>query len=161
VSFILDAERSADVVAAFERYREYLQSVRDSFPASAFELASSEWYFTPSDHRCPHDSWLEEVVLSESSSASRPEQRSTSIRVRLRAAHHDDFIEFHYPQVFRYFLDSSNVSRGHRDWRYDEFRLSDAGRLLHEIEWCGAFDTGRWLIEASDVTFHWIPSHDS
>jgi len=39
-------------------------------------------------------------------------------------------------------------------WRYDEFRLSENGHLLQEIEWA----TGsRWLIEANDVEFNWRP----
>ncbi len=40
------------------------------------------------------------------------------------------------------------------DWLYDEFRLSDNGHLLHEIEWA---DGGRWLIEADDIEFDWRP----
>jgi hypothetical protein len=46
---------------------------------------------------------------------------------------------------------------GHRDWRYDELRLSKDGRILHEIEWHGANEVGSWLIEASDVELRWIP----
>jgi hypothetical protein len=47
----------------------------------------------------------------------------------------------------------------HGDWRYDEFRLSERGHLIHEIEWaygveCRAFS---WIIEADDIDFRWIP----
>lgn len=143
------------MLGAFERYRTYLQSVRHSFPGSAFELASSEWYFSPDDHRCPHDAWLESVTIAEPSSGERHELRSTSIRIRLRGAYHDGFIELFYPNVLLYRLDASNSSVGHRDWRYDEFRLSENGNMIHEIEWCGAHDTARWVIESSDVHFEW------
>ena len=44
------------------------------------------------------------------------------------------------------------------DWRYDEFRLSPAGHVLHEIEWAGAPSVeARWLIEASDVQLTTYP----
>jgi hypothetical protein len=59
--------------------------------------------------------------------------------------------------VFTYRLDAWEGEQGHRDWRYDEFRLSEAGHLLHEIEWAGANSTSRWLIEASDVEYTWEP----
>ena len=54
MAFILAADgRYADVVGAFRRYQEYLQSLRDVFPPSAFTLATSDWYFNFNDHRCP------------------------------------------------------------------------------------------------------------
>jgi hypothetical protein len=135
-----------------------LQSVRHSLPESVFALASSDWYFSPQEHRCPHDGWLESVTVSEPSSGERHEIRATSIRIRLRGQYHDGFIEFFYPQVFSYRLDALDSATGHHDWRYDEFRLSERGHVIHEIEWCGAHDTAHWLIEASDVQFHWHPN---
>ena len=60
MAFILAADgRDDDVVNAFRRYQDYLQSLRDTFAPSAFALATSEWYFNFNDHRCPHDAWLE------------------------------------------------------------------------------------------------------
>ena len=158
MSFILSAQRDDDVIGAFERYRAYLQSIRHSLPESVVALTSSDWYFSPSDHRCPHDAWLESVTISENSSGERNELRSTSIRIRLLGAYHDGFIEFYYPNVVRYSLNASDSADGHRDWRCDEFRLSDTGHVIHEIEWCGAHDTARWVIESSDVHFQWHPS---
>ncbi len=141
----------------FRRYMEYLQSVREAFPPSAFALASSEWYHTYSDHRCPHDSWLESVTVRETASDERHKKRSISIAVRLLGAYQDGYIELVYPNVHSYKFDMSLTEHGHRDWRYDELRLSDKGNVLHEIEWCGPSDTGKWLIEASDVEFRWLP----
>ena len=85
--------------------------------------------------------------------------RSLSIRIRLFAAYHDGYIEFYYPSVFAYTLESQLCTNGLGDWLYDEFRLSSGGHLIHEIEWSG-FPNGkdtRWIIEASDVEFRWIP----
>ena len=158
MAFILSAELDASEEPGepWRRYQEYLKSIRDRFPPAAYALASSEWYHDFSDHRCPHDAWLEECVISEPSKGERNEIRSVSILVRLLGAYHDGIIELRYPQVFGYNL-SLNASESHRDWRYDEFRLSERGTLVHEIEWCGAQDTGRWIIEASDVEFSWHP----
>jgi hypothetical protein len=71
VSFILAKQRDQDVVAAFERYRNYVQSIRDRFPRAAFEPASSDWYFNPQDRRCPHDAWLENIAIGEPSEGQR------------------------------------------------------------------------------------------
>jgi len=60
MTFLLTSDgRERDVVSAFRRYREYLKSQRSAFPPSAYALATSDWYFDPQDHRCPHDAWLE------------------------------------------------------------------------------------------------------
>jgi hypothetical protein len=83
--------------------------------------------------------------------------RTVAITVRLLGAYHDGIIEMHYPRVFEYCFNSTSLDRGHRDWRYDEFRVSDEGHLIHEIEWCGSQDIRSWFIEASDVHFKWSP----
>lgn len=159
MAYYLGKEREADCKGAYRRYQEYLHLQRDLLPPSAFALGTSEWYQHPGDHRCPHDAWLEQVVVSEQGKGERNEKRVTSIRIRLFGAYHDGCIEFFYPQVFSYSLASPSSARGLGDWRYDEFRVSSAGHLLHEIEWAGFFpDEGsRWIIESTDVEFLWIP----
>ena len=37
---------------------------------------------------------------------------------------------------------------------YDEFRLSELGHLVHEIEWA---QDAHWIIAANDIDFRWIP----
>ena len=59
MAYYLGKEREVDVVAAYRRYRDYLQQHREDLPRTAFELGTAEWYQDPSDHRCPHDGWLE------------------------------------------------------------------------------------------------------
>jgi hypothetical protein len=124
-------------------------------------LATSDWYFSFADHRCPHDAWLESATFSEPASGEQHEQRSVSLRIRLLGACHDGHIELFYPQVFRYSLACADASRGHGDWRYDEFRLSEHGHLLHEIEWWSPDAPAHWLIEASDVELRWLPLADA
>ncbi|MGB8354538.1 MAG: hypothetical protein WCD79_11660 [Chthoniobacteraceae bacterium] len=157
MSFILSAQRCDDVVRAFEQYRTYLQSVRQSLPESVFALASSDWYFSPEDPWCPHDARLQNISISESRTGNGRNVSSTAIRIHLVNAHDDGVIELFYPHVFNYSLNATVASSGHRDWRYDEFRLSDHGNVVHEIEWWGPGETARWIIEASDVHFQWHP----
>lgn len=153
--FILDAQRDDDVVEAFRVYREYLEENRSRFPKSAYDLATSDWFYDFTNHHCPHDSWLESIEILEPSSGDRQEQRNCQIRIKLLAAYHDGIIELTYHGVKSYELNGMQVQPGHADWRYDQFRLSEAGHLLHEIEWCSAYSTAKWIIEADDVEYLW------
>lgn len=133
-------------------------------PAGAYALATSEWYFDSTDHRAPHDAWLDAVRIEEASldaAQTADQHRGVSITVRLLGAYHDAYLEFCYRDVSRYRLDFATPHHpthpGHRDWRYDEFRLAPNGRVEHEIEWWGPRPTGTWLIEAADVEFRYIP----
>ena len=152
--FILSAERERDVSQAFANYSTYLKEHRAEFPPSAYALATSEWYFDPSVHQAPHDAWLESFSINERSSGARNEIRQTAITIKLLGAYHDAYIEFHYPCVFEY-RTTIDVANGHGDWRYDEFRLDEQGRLVHEIEWATDRATASWLIVASDVQYTW------
>jgi hypothetical protein len=67
--------------------------------------------------------------------------------IELLGAYHDLRLRLSYPRVFGYQLLGDAVAQGHSDWRYDEFRVSNNGHLLHEIEWWGHEATSRWLIE--------------
>ncbi|HET7550631.1 MAG TPA: hypothetical protein VFK04_05030 [Gemmatimonadaceae bacterium] len=149
---------------AFARYQAYLDSVHDQMPSGALALATSVWYFNSNDHRAPHDAWLEAVHVVETpveADAPRRTPRQVAITIRLLGAYHDGFIEFRYRDVTRYRIDltpeSDAPGTGHRDWRYDEFRLAPGGRVEHEIEWWGRGPTGTWLIEAADVEYAWQP----
>ena len=160
MAFYLDAQRStsADAIANFKLYQEYLTAHRARFPERAYELATSAWYYDFSDHRCPHDGWLESMVIGEMATGERHESRKLQLRIRLLGAYQNGHMEFFYPGVIRYQLIGADVLRGHGDWRYDEFRLSNDGHLLHEIEWSGLTGTARWVIESVDVYFTWLPS---
>lgn len=157
MAYYLTKERDQDVVSAYRRYQEYLREHERDFPPGAFALATAEWYQNPNDHRCPHDGWLENVIISETRESNK--KHNTTIQTRLLAAYHDGYIEFSYPRVFTYLFESASCAGGLGDWLYDEFRLSPGGHVVHEIEWAGsaASKVSRWIIEASDVEFRWIP----
>ena len=146
--------------SAFVRYRVYLASVQNRLPRGAYSLASSDWYFNSKDHRSPHDAWLEEVCIQESE-LGRHQARTVEIHIRLLGAYQDGWIHLRYRDVSRYRLDlaphSSAPAHGHRDWRYDEYRLAANGRVEHEIEWWGVRSTASWLIEAADIEYAWEP----
>src|SRR5262245_2104045 len=99
MSFILAQQRDCDPVSAFRDYATYLRENERRFPPSAYALATSDWYFDPRDHRCPHDAWLETATFRESSSGGRNERRTAELSVRLLGAYHDGYIEFVYPNV--------------------------------------------------------------
>jgi len=155
VSYILDAERSIDCDHAFASYRRYLADNENIFPPSAYRLATSDWYFDPQKQGCPHDAKLDKFQIAESAGDKGD---SISIIIRLRSAWQAGLIELSYPEVFRYELRLFENTGGHQDWRYDEFRVTTNGHVIHEIEWCGAKESGRWLIEATDVLHKWLPA---
>ena len=156
MAYYLSDERNKDVVEAYRRYQEYLRQHEQEFPASAFALGTTEWYHDPNDHRCPHDGWLENLIVSGTAVADK--KRTTTILIRLLAAYHDGYIEFHYSEVFGHIFESPSCARGLGDWLYDEFRLSPNGHLIHEIEWAGFLggELSRWMIEVRRI-FRWIP----
>ena len=157
MTYVLAEQRDRDVVAAFAVYREYLEANKSRFPVSAFALASSEWYFDFTDRRCPHDSWLEAVRMQETATGQRRELRSLAMAIRLLGTYHDGYIELVYPDVYSYDLAGMHIGRGHGDFRYDEFRVGEQGRVIHEIEWASIHQPSRCVIEASDVIYRWTP----
>jgi hypothetical protein len=154
MAYYLTKERHEDVRGAWQCYQKYLREHQQRFPPGAYALGTAGWWQDGNDHRSPHDAWLESVTFSEPASGEHFEKRITTLRVRLLAAYHDGFIELFYPRVFRYSFESSDCEHGLGDWCYDEFRLSPAGHVIHEIEWTRG---DRWIIEASDVEYRWIP----
>ena len=135
----------------WSKYCEYLESVRNHLPVAAYNFASAPWHYDFSDHRAPHDGWVEEIVIREPATGARNEHRSLEIVVKLLAAYHDGHIELKYSAVQNYSL-AGDEQRGHGDWLYDEIRLSERGYVLHEIEWsCGS----RWIIECNDISYRW------
>ena len=155
MTFILTADRDDESRDGYAEYRAYLEENRGRFPPGAYALATSPWYHSLGGRRGPHDARLLGVTVAEverSGSAG-----DVSLRIRLRNGWGDGEIELFYPRVFAYRIGLHPGAPGHRDWRYDEFRLAGDGHLLHEIEWWSGEETARWLIEAEDVEHRWIP----
>jgi hypothetical protein len=160
-SIPLPPDTHTELSALFERYYSYLKSVREDMPQNAYSFAIADWHYDHSDPRCPHDGWLETLIVKEPSSGERSELREVEIRVELLGAFHDGLIELTYPGVRSYLLQgprnldrSAGLSEGHGDWMIDEVRLSDKGNVLHEVKFSGG---SRWTIESEDIVHRWKP----
>ncbi len=144
----------------FAAYQEYLKSVRTKLPPSAYEFAVAEWHYNPEYHECPHDAWVESLVISEPFSGERREKRKLEINLRLLGAYHDGYIDLKCKDVRSYSLETPlnkmPLGVGHGDWLTDEVRLSESGFVLHEVEFSRG---GRWLIECGDIIYRWSPSN--
>ncbi len=122
------------------------------------EFAASNWYRDYNDHRCPHDAWLESCTFTEPAIGPNHQIRHTDLVIRLLGAYHDGHIVFRYRDVARYESNCSDSTRGLGDWLSDEYALSDSGQIIHRIFWERPDQHGtRWLIEAKEVTYEWLP----
>ena len=143
----------------WQEYAQYLESVRELMPRSAFEFATASWRDNV-NHRCLHDSWVESLTLAEPSQGDRHQNRSLEIHVRLLGSYHDGHTTISYREVQSYSLETPlefklpPLDVGHGDWLYDEVRLSEHKFVVHEVE----FSRGsRWLIECKDIDWKWAP----
>ena len=122
------------------------------------EFAAASWYSDPSDHRCPHDAWLETLEISAPAEDERKEKRQTAITVRLLGAYHDGHIVFRYVGAKKYSMASGSCERGLDDWLRDELSHSSEGLLVHRIVWAGfgPEEESQWSIEAESVSYQWL-----
>lgn len=121
-------------------------------------FAAEAWYSDPSDHRCPHDAWLESLEVREPATGHRNEQRGMAIKLTVLGAYHDGWITFTYSGVRSHSLTSYQCDQGLGDWLRDEFSTSAAGLILHRITWQSPINgASQWLIEAADVSYEWRP----
>lgn len=150
---MLSAQRGAPdfSVQNWERYQAYLRSVRDRFPANAYQIATSEWWYSFDAPAAPHDGRLVNLTISDKWAESESEERFCSIAIDLQSAYSGRIL-LRYPKVERYQLTMPgyNASGIHGDWRFDEFSLSEDGFLVHTIEWADGPD---WVITATEL-FH-------
>ncbi len=122
-------------------------------------FATAEWYSDPTDHRCPHDAWMESLEISEPATGERNEKRATAITLKLFGAYHDGHIVFRYVGVKEYSVKSFACERGSGDWLHDEILVTVDDTLVHHITWAGGGSgrSSQWRIEAEDVSYEWIP----
>lgn len=153
MTYILAPERDENPKAAFQAYGDYLRQNEARFPPSALALVTSDWYLGSTDHRAPHDAKLQSASFEEGCAADDQETPTLALKVRLLSAYQDLQLEFRYPRLYCYTLGGASVAGGHGDWRYDEFRVTESGHLLHEIQWWSSRELATWLIEADDVIF--------
>lgn len=168
--FILDTinnDNPQSISSQFERYYDYLRSNQAKLPKAAYEYATAPWHynFGLEDPRCPHDAWVESILIREQEVGLPPQrrQRELWIDVRLLNAQQSGYIEISYAYVASLSLEVPNVvdtelpassNRGYHDWLIDEIRLSDHGLIVHEVDFrLGA----HWLIECKELSYNWQP----
>jgi hypothetical protein len=115
-------------------------------------FATADWYSNPSDHRCPHDAWLDALEISEPAEGSRKEKRKTAIVARLFGAYHDGSIVIRYSDVKSFSTSCEASERGFGDWMEDAFEVS-GDALVHRVTW----QRGSWTIAAAEISYEWIP----
>ncbi len=153
-------------------YMKYLESIKESLSPYTREFALAPWHYDPKDHRCPHDSWVESISISENASGETRAVREVEIVLTLLGAFHDLRIKVHYPRVFAYSIERTAKNKashqddpdwifkraetvGHGDLLVDQIRLSEDGdcSVIHEIE----FELGYWSIHCSEIRYSWEP----
>lgn len=158
MSFILSANRDNDSVDESRKhwadYQAHLAAHKDRFPVSAYEIATSSWWYQFDLPEAPHDSRLIAFRMGDTGASTWDNQKGFWIEIELHSAYAGTII-LRYPEIYRYSLEMSGDLPGiHGDWRYDEFSLTQDGHLLHTIEWA---DGARWVIEASDIQHRYFP----
>src|SRR5262245_5051906 len=144
----------------WDRYKSYFATIRDRLPIAAREFAEAPWHYDHEDHRCPHDGWVEHVLVSEPAKGNRRQRRRIDIQIRLLGTHHDGHLTLRYLNVVGYCMDQPNRPEdrkarqwvGHGDWLIDEVGLSKEGFMTHEVAFCWG---GRFYIECEDFTYEW------
>jgi len=72
----LDSLEPKDQKLRWNTYSEYLNSLGDRLPASAYSSAIADWHYDHLDSRCPHDSWVESITIAEPASGDRSQRRN-------------------------------------------------------------------------------------
>lgn len=129
-------------------YPAHLAEIADRLPPGARAYAEAPWHYDFHHRRCPHDAWLESLIISE----SPDHPRRVDLTLRLLGAYHDAHLELRYTTVTRYTTTMLPGHRGHGDLIVDEVTLADDGHVSHEL----AFETGTLQITCRDLTATWI-----
>jgi hypothetical protein len=146
MSFILSEQRDlGNSPDCWRKYQAYLKSNESKFPKAVFKLATSDWWYSFSTPKAPHDSHLISANYTE-----RQINRRTVcyLEVVLQSCFKGK-ITLTYSGVQRYQLSmDKDLWPGHGDWRYDEFSSSEDGFLVHTIEWAHG---QTWVITGKNI----------
>jgi hypothetical protein len=141
-------------------YRAYLERVAARFPPGAYAFATASWHYDPSDHKCPHDAWVDSVGVVERGTGSRAEVREVDMTIRLLGAYHDGFLVLRYVGVCGYAMEALDTGtgthrqRGHGDWLVDEITLTPDGNVQHEA----ILSAAKITVRCVDIECDWVPS---
>jgi hypothetical protein len=147
-----------------EKYLNYLRRIEGSLPEGVRSFALAPWHYDQSDSKCPHDGWMESLILQELAEGDRREVRGLGIVATFLGAFHDGVFEITYRDVQSYTLSlqgSKNPSATivHGDWIVDEILLTENGLVSHEVEFS---QLANWKIVCRDIVYRWrneLPHH--
>lgn len=108
--------------------------------SSAGELLRQDWYSDHKDPRCPHDAWIENIILREAVGL-HVQDRTICIEIHAINAYHTGKIIFKYQNVRSYTLtllsSSDEGNMGHRDLLDDSFEIKREGLSRHQMMFSG------------------------
>ena len=145
---------SAALRDAHQAYASYLEAQRHLFPSEAFEFATAPWHHNYLDPRALHDSWVVSVSIYQTSPSSTGSGGTSNADIELLGAYHDGHLQLRYEGIHRYSIDRQDVTLGPTEIYRDEVRLTDSGRVLHEIEFLAK---SNWTIECDNLIATWVP----
>jgi hypothetical protein len=99
VEHILNSETAG---IDFDRYRVYVESIRNKLPEHVYAFASNPGYFNLDSHSSFHDAWLEALTVREAASGEREQIRQLEIQLCLFGPYHDRWIHLNYVGVEQY-----------------------------------------------------------
>ena len=111
--YILDAEPEDFTKEEIDRWKQrwreyfdYLESLRDRIPKSAFEFATAPWHYGGSQSRNLHDAWVNSLTIREPAQGENHDLRSLEIEVNLLGPYHDGITTLIYRDVKTYSLET-------------------------------------------------------
>jgi hypothetical protein len=152
--FLLNSENinNNDAANIFKDYMNYLEEIKNDLPSNVYDIFSNPYYYDSQNHKCPHDGWIETLLINERYTKENRQDSIIDITIKLLGAYHDYFIYFNYKNVINYSLEMKKLSqvgnKGHGDWLIDEISLVNNNILIHEIEFSSK---AQWRISCTDL----------
>lgn len=94
-----------DGFKCFDRYFEYIKSIKDNNPIDLFRFVSDKNRYNLSSKHSLHDSWLDSLVIREKSTEGISHKQLIDIEIDLLGPHHDRKFRLIYKDVQGYRLD--------------------------------------------------------
>ena len=138
-----------EAILAGKNYNLHLQGIAPKLPPETREFVMSAAYQDFNSHDCPHDAWLQELVVAVKTDADKNER--VDLQMILLGSFHDRILTFEYTNVIELNIDLKKTGRKQLgDWLHDEFDINDEGFVSHEILW----QFGKsWRIVSKNITF--------
>jgi len=139
----------------YDRYFEYLESVRDILPSHIYTFASDSMNYDLSSKSSLHDSWLECLTVKEYELATDKQLRNIDISLLLLGPYHDTNTLLSYSSVKEYSINykagGTKYTENHGDILVHEIRVESDLTFCHEIK----FDRNTILeVVCEDINFN-------